>query len=254
MKIVGQIMRFLMLTLAIPFLLSACSSGEPEELTFDLEITGGKLTLDPPVIKVNQDDQVTLRITSDEAGELHLHGYDLEAMLSADGVSVLAFTANATGKFDFELHTGEVADHEHDDGGHDEEVCQAELSPGAVPPVIHISASPGPGPGEIRVSVDIDNFILGDNAGESGIASGHWHLFADGDLMGMYDRPDAIIFVREPGEHELTVTISDADHCDYGVQAMTVVTVEGGSGVMDDGGTQTEGEDILLGSLEVHPR
>ncbi len=72
--------------------------------------------------------------------------------------------------------------------------------------------------------------------------------------MGMYDRPDATIFVSEPGDHELTVTITDAQHCAYEARAVTVVTVETGSGPVDDGGGQEAGETILLGSLEVHPR
>ena len=69
------------LVLASLLLAAACSGGEPQELTFELEIAEGKLTLDPPVIKVKDGDEVTLKIQTDEGGEFPLHGYDLDVMV-----------------------------------------------------------------------------------------------------------------------------------------------------------------------------
>ncbi len=88
---------------------SACSKTEPQARTFDLEIAQGKLTLNPPVIKVKQDDQVTLRIRSDEEGLFHLHGYDLEVEVTPGQMAEMSFTAKATGKFDIELHPESTA-------------------------------------------------------------------------------------------------------------------------------------------------
>ena len=82
----------------------ACSKTEPQARSFELEIAQGKLNLNPAVIKVNQDDQVTLKIRTDEAGLFHLHGYDLEVEIKPGQSAEMAFTANATGKFDIELH------------------------------------------------------------------------------------------------------------------------------------------------------
>jgi hypothetical protein len=83
---------------------SACGKTEPQARSFDLEVAHGKLTLNPPVIKVNQDDQVTLKIRGNEEGLFHLHGYDLPVKVTPGQTAELAFTANATGKFDIEFH------------------------------------------------------------------------------------------------------------------------------------------------------
>lgn len=82
----------------------ACGGGEPEERTFELEIAGGVLTLDPPVIKVNRDDSVSLLIVSDEEALFHIHGYDLAVKVELGKPAELAFIAEATGKFDLEFH------------------------------------------------------------------------------------------------------------------------------------------------------
>ena len=65
-------------------------------------INEGKLDLDPPIVKVKQGDDVTLKFRTDEGGEIHLHGYDLKIIVAPEEVVDLTLTANATGKFDFE--------------------------------------------------------------------------------------------------------------------------------------------------------
>jgi hypothetical protein len=47
---------------------------------------------------------VTIRIRSDRADELHLHGYDLRARIAADQPAELSFAADESGRFAFELH------------------------------------------------------------------------------------------------------------------------------------------------------
>ena len=70
-------------------------------------------------LTVKQNDDVVLNIKSDKEALFHLHGYDLDAYLEPNTVSTLSFKANATGKFDFEMHsdahTG-THSHEHEEG------------------------------------------------------------------------------------------------------------------------------------------
>ena len=44
--------------------------------TIDVTVTGAK-SMKPSQLTVNQNDTVTINITSDTDGEVHLHGYDI---------------------------------------------------------------------------------------------------------------------------------------------------------------------------------
>ncbi len=103
------------MTLAVSAVaLAACSTSEPEDRLFDLSIEHGALTLDPPVMKVDQGDTVTLNFDSDEHGSVHLHGYDEEFEVGPDEIATLEFTADATGSFKLTLHAaGEQIEDDH---------------------------------------------------------------------------------------------------------------------------------------------
>jgi heme/copper-type cytochrome/quinol oxidase subunit 2 len=53
--------------------------------------------------QVDKDEPVTLRVTSDVADEVHVHGYDLSLDLEAGEPAELTFTPNAAGVFEVEL-------------------------------------------------------------------------------------------------------------------------------------------------------
>jgi hypothetical protein len=64
--------------------------------------------LDPESLDVCKGQQVTIEITSQRAGDLHLHGYDEEApevAVDPGGTAKFAFTATRAGQFVVELHT-----------------------------------------------------------------------------------------------------------------------------------------------------
>jgi hypothetical protein len=82
---------------------SACAADAPEQV-FELTIRGGAVPATQRLIKVRKDDALRWRITSDSAGELHVHGYRLEAKLAAGAASELAFKAFATGRYRLEWH------------------------------------------------------------------------------------------------------------------------------------------------------
>ena len=124
-----------------------------------------------------------------------------------------------------------------------------------------MKAEPGAEPSEIEVEVELDNFELSLTDTESAVAEGHWHLYVDGELRGMYMLPQAKLSGVSAGEHDIMVRLSDTEHCYFGVDAMTTVTLsEGGSpDGMDMGsggghGEAIEPEETIIGFLEVLPR
>lgn len=76
----------------------------PKPQVFELIVSKGKLVSGPSVIQVREGDDVQLQITSDSADELHMHGYDLHLSLKPNTPATLAFKAEHSGRFDFELH------------------------------------------------------------------------------------------------------------------------------------------------------
>ena len=56
------------------------------------------------VVRITQGDQVELRWTTDEATELHLHGYNVAVDVAPGEEAVMAFDARAAGRFAVEAH------------------------------------------------------------------------------------------------------------------------------------------------------
>jgi hypothetical protein len=66
--------------------------------------------LDPEALDVCKGQEVTIKITSQRAGDLHLHGYDEEApevAVEPGDTATLTFTAARAGQFVIELHTSD---------------------------------------------------------------------------------------------------------------------------------------------------
>ena len=186
----------------------------------------------------------------------------------------MEFVASLEGRFAMAMHP-EAGDggHSHDNEG---EGCQAPavLPEGAGTPTIKVNAEPGPEAGEIEVGVVLENFELSLTDTEGTVAEGHWHLYIDGELRGMYMMPEAKVSVESAGEHNIMVRLSDTEHCYYNIDVMTTVTLAEGAGhgdmsmddamdaetdhnSMDDSGgegTVAAPEETVIGFLEVLPR
>lgn len=70
----------------------------------ELVVRDGELLAGPAVITLQQDEELTLRVTSDRPDELHLHGYDLALKLQPGAPVELRFRATRSGRFEYELH------------------------------------------------------------------------------------------------------------------------------------------------------
>lgn len=71
---------------------------------FELQVKEGRLASGPSLISAVQGDEIVLRVTSDKADDLHLHGYELGMRLQAGVPGELRFIAHRGGRFEYELH------------------------------------------------------------------------------------------------------------------------------------------------------
>jgi hypothetical protein len=84
---------------------SSSSAGSTAAATaIDVTITQGQISPKPSVHRVHLGDHVRLSVTSDQADEAHLHGYDKEIELQPGKPGTIDFTADIPGIFEVELH------------------------------------------------------------------------------------------------------------------------------------------------------
>jgi hypothetical protein len=84
---------------ALLALRSQSGSGKP--VTFDVNVTGAS-HMSPDRLPASHNDTVTINVRSDQAGEVHLHGYDLHFETKPGEVSSQTFHADKTGDFEIE--------------------------------------------------------------------------------------------------------------------------------------------------------
>ena len=83
---------------------SATPSPTPTVRTVEVRYAGGQVTGTTGREEVPVGEPVVLRISSDVAEEVHVHGYDLEAAVPAGGSVDVPLTADIPGVFEVELH------------------------------------------------------------------------------------------------------------------------------------------------------
>jgi FtsP/CotA-like multicopper oxidase with cupredoxin domain len=74
------------------------------ERTFTLVTVEGRAPPAQQVLRVTQGDVVTINLTSNRTGEVHLHGYQKVAKLAPGKGATWKFTAHATGRYRLEWH------------------------------------------------------------------------------------------------------------------------------------------------------
>ena len=72
-----------------------------QNVTFDVTVTGAT-RMSPSTLTARQNDNVTINITSDTTGEVHLHGYDLAFGTTAGQTVTHTFKATTTCRCDIE--------------------------------------------------------------------------------------------------------------------------------------------------------
>lgn len=72
--------------------------------TASISVKGGEPVGGVAEIEVVKGDEVTIEVSSDRAGEVHVHGYEIEKPVEAGGTTRVRFTAEIDGKFEIEQH------------------------------------------------------------------------------------------------------------------------------------------------------
>ena len=74
-----------------------------------IRIRGGKPAGGAKTLRYERGDTIRLRFTSDEPGEVHIHGFDNEFEVGPGGARLVNFKANLEGIFEIEDHeSGEL--------------------------------------------------------------------------------------------------------------------------------------------------
>ncbi len=254
------------------------SATPADAVVINLPIAGRATTLTREDLQVNKGATVSITFTADEAGEIHLHGYDLTASVSPDTAGTLEFVADTAGAFGINFHVFgdagmESADsdsgHHHAPGVPDQVVLETPVS------LVITAAADADGGVNIHILVDDFRFApeLVDQAHTSG--AGHAHIYLDGEKLGRVFEPDYHIADVPPGEREIRVSLNTNDHSELvfdgkKVEATATVTVpdvgqgrgeddhngdshdHGGHEHNEDGDREAVAE-VHLGNLEVYP-
>lgn len=81
----------------------------PTARVIELSYAGGAVSGDTGRQTVTLGEQVVLRVTSDVAEEVHVHGYDVTQAVPAGSTVDIALTASIPGGFEVELHEAGTA-------------------------------------------------------------------------------------------------------------------------------------------------
>lgn len=92
-------------------------AADPESKVFTIDVRQRKVAGDMTTVRVKRGDMVQLRMTTDEAVSIHLHGYDIEKVIKPEAPTELSFKAYATGRFPITAHGFGADAH---GGGHEE--------------------------------------------------------------------------------------------------------------------------------------
>ena len=267
--------------IALP-LLMACGTSTPTPTHGDgvpivMAIAERSTTLTREDLQVKQGDTVSLSFTADEAGEVHLHGYNLTAPVAPEQPGILNFEASTAGAFAINFHVfGEKPLH-----------AEANRVVSETPVSIAITAE-ADADGGVDVRIATEGFRFAPEAVDQAHTpgAGHAHIYVDGVKLGRVFDSEYRIDQLPPGEHDIRVTLNTNDHSDLvfdgaKVEATTTVSVpdvgqghgqsdagsdghaghgqsDGGSKEHaghdhDDGGEREIVAEVHLGNLEVYP-
>jgi len=85
------------------------AADEPARIKVQIE---NRKVVGDQVIRLTQGQVVEISWITDEAAELHMHGYDIRVEISPDAPAAMPFTAHATGRFAVTSH-GFGGEHGH---------------------------------------------------------------------------------------------------------------------------------------------
>ncbi len=88
----------------VGFGVAATPSPSAAGRVIDVRLAGGQVSGVESRVPATVGEQLVLRITSDVADEVHVHGYDKTADVPAGGTVEIPLTTDIPGSFEVELH------------------------------------------------------------------------------------------------------------------------------------------------------
>lgn len=95
-------------------LIQAAVAQATPKRTIEVRIENREVVEPKRAIRISEGDVVVLVWTSDEATELHLHGYDLKVHIRSGEPARMVIEAFATGRFPITSHGWGEGGHSHD--------------------------------------------------------------------------------------------------------------------------------------------
>ncbi len=230
-------------------------------------------------LRVRQGQTVRLAFDADEAGEIHLHGYDLTAAVAPGQPGVITLDAHTAGGFGINFHVFAPADaaatngkpaasndsHSHDhSSGH---AAKPESIDAGAPIAVAIAAQVE-SKGTVDVAIDTEAWQWAPDQVDAPHVpgTGHAHIYVDGVKISRVFAPSYRLTGLTPGAHEIRVTLNSNNHHELLrdgliVEARTLVTIPhyditAAGSAPDDGHGHSSREiiaEVHLGNLEVYP-
>lgn len=185
-------------------------------ITIDLNIANRAAGLARQDLRVKRGDTVFFNITSDEPGEIHLHGYNLTAPVAPDAPGELTVQAHTAGAFGINFHAFAPlpSDANTDNaGGGGSGAMSHDPIESTVPIAVAIAAIPE-ADGGVSVAITTDNWqwtpeqVNGANAA----GAGHAHIYVNDEKINRVYGPHYHLKDLPPGDHEIRVTLNANDH------------------------------------------
>jgi FtsP/CotA-like multicopper oxidase with cupredoxin domain len=95
-------------------LIRVAFAQETSQRVIEARIENREMVAPGEAIRITEGDVIELVWTSDEATELHLHGYDLEIHIRPNEPAMMVIEAYATGRFPITSHGWGEGGHGHD--------------------------------------------------------------------------------------------------------------------------------------------
>jgi len=96
-------------TASLPAVAAPTSTPSPSVRVIDVSVAGGSVTGPGSRVAAALGEDLLIRVTSDVADEVHVHGYDERAEVPAGGTVEIPLTADIPGGFEVELEgTGQL--------------------------------------------------------------------------------------------------------------------------------------------------
>ena len=270
----------LSLALAAMPLLAACGTAsqpepsppEPSAVSatvIDLPIVNRSTALARADLRATQGETVRLTVTTDEPGEVHLHGYDLTADVAPGHPGELVFEATTAGAFAINFHVFAAGDMTGSGSDHH---ASAPKTVASETPISVVITAETDAHGGVDVQIATEGFRfapdLVDQPHTPG--AGHAHIYVDGEKLGRVFESEYHIASLSPGQHEIRVSLNTNDHSELTfngsrVKATASVNVpdvgqnRGDSHGGQDHGDHSHGDEreivaeVHLGNLEVYP-